>query len=106
MVPRLLFTNQTSQSASVVTSSRLSRRVRSRRGPELRGWRFYAAAPGFCFGPEDAGLAALWLLPLGGRHLGAQMSQWHHARGGWGQGHVFSGRRSAKKKRGNHVPER
>ncbi|XP_021554772.1 RNA/RNP complex-1-interacting phosphatase isoform X2 [Neomonachus schauinslandi] len=34
------------------------------------------------------------------------MSQWHHARGGWGQGRAFSGRSSAKKKRGNHVPER
>ncbi|XP_025743387.1 RNA/RNP complex-1-interacting phosphatase-like [Callorhinus ursinus] len=34
------------------------------------------------------------------------MSQWHHARGGWGQGQVFSGCSSAKKKCGNHVPER
>ncbi|XP_058539656.1 RNA/RNP complex-1-interacting phosphatase isoform X2 [Neofelis nebulosa] len=34
------------------------------------------------------------------------MSQWHHARGGWGQGRAYSGRRSTKKRGGNHVPER
>ncbi|XP_045684452.1 RNA/RNP complex-1-interacting phosphatase [Phyllostomus hastatus] len=34
------------------------------------------------------------------------MSQWHRARGGWGPGRVFSGRSKAKKKGGNHIPER
>lgn len=34
------------------------------------------------------------------------MSQWRHARGGWGQGRVFSGHSSTKKKGGNHIPER
>ncbi|XP_030733450.1 RNA/RNP complex-1-interacting phosphatase isoform X1 [Globicephala melas] len=34
------------------------------------------------------------------------MSQWHHARGRWGQGRGYSGRSSAKKKGGNHIPER
>nr|XP_019568432.1 PREDICTED: RNA/RNP complex-1-interacting phosphatase [Rhinolophus sinicus] len=35
------------------------------------------------------------------------MSQWRHARGSWGQGRVFSGRSSVKKKKGgNHIPER
>ncbi|XP_004609157.1 RNA/RNP complex-1-interacting phosphatase isoform X1 [Sorex araneus] len=34
------------------------------------------------------------------------MSHWHHSRGGWGQGRGFSGRSPAKKKGGNHVPER
>lgn len=53
-----------------------------------------------------AALAALVLLALGGRHFGAHMSQWHHPRGGRGQGRVFFGSSSAKKKGGNHVPER
>ncbi|KAM9720773.1 RNA/RNP complex-1-interacting phosphatase isoform 2-T2 [Dama dama] len=34
------------------------------------------------------------------------MSQWHHAGGHWGQDRVFSGHSSAKKKGGNHIPER
>ncbi|XP_016058068.1 PREDICTED: RNA/RNP complex-1-interacting phosphatase [Miniopterus natalensis] len=34
------------------------------------------------------------------------MSQWHRARGGWGRGHGFSGRSSAKKRGGNQIPER
>ncbi|XP_057414036.1 RNA/RNP complex-1-interacting phosphatase isoform X3 [Balaenoptera acutorostrata] len=34
------------------------------------------------------------------------MSQWHHAHGRWGQGRGFSGRSSAKRKGGNHIPER
>ncbi|XP_069350567.1 RNA/RNP complex-1-interacting phosphatase [Eulemur rufifrons] len=34
------------------------------------------------------------------------MSQWHHARSGWGRGRDFSGRSSAKRKGGNHIPER
>ncbi|XP_073647336.1 RNA/RNP complex-1-interacting phosphatase isoform X2 [Tursiops truncatus] len=34
------------------------------------------------------------------------MSQWHHAGGRWGQGRGYSGRSSAKKKGGNHIPER
>ncbi|ELK18387.1 RNA/RNP complex-1-interacting phosphatase [Pteropus alecto] len=34
------------------------------------------------------------------------MSQWHRARGGWGQGRVFSGRSSSRRKGGNHIPER
>ncbi|XP_037383543.1 RNA/RNP complex-1-interacting phosphatase isoform X1 [Talpa occidentalis] len=34
------------------------------------------------------------------------MSQWHYVRDGWGQGRVFSGRSSAKKKGGNRIPER
>uniref|UniRef100_E1BCH4 RNA/RNP complex-1-interacting phosphatase n=1 Tax=Bos taurus TaxID=9913 RepID=E1BCH4_BOVIN len=34
------------------------------------------------------------------------MSQWHHVGGHWGQDRVFSGYSSAKKKGGNHIPER
>ncbi|KAB1267325.1 RNA/RNP complex-1-interacting phosphatase [Camelus dromedarius] len=34
------------------------------------------------------------------------MSQWHHARGPWDQARKFSGNSSAKKKGGNHIPER
>ncbi|KAM5142871.1 RNA/RNP complex-1-interacting phosphatase isoform 2-T2 [Callospermophilus lateralis] len=34
------------------------------------------------------------------------MSQWHHARSGWGRGRDFSGRPSAKRKGGNRIPER
>ncbi|XP_005385602.1 PREDICTED: RNA/RNP complex-1-interacting phosphatase isoform X1 [Chinchilla lanigera] len=34
------------------------------------------------------------------------MSQWHHARSGWGRGRDFPGRPSAKKKGGNRIPER
>ncbi|XP_040079828.1 RNA/RNP complex-1-interacting phosphatase isoform X2 [Oryx dammah] len=34
------------------------------------------------------------------------MSQWHHAGGHWDQDRVFSGHSSAKKKGGNHIPER
>uniref|UniRef100_H0WTA4 RNA/RNP complex-1-interacting phosphatase n=1 Tax=Otolemur garnettii TaxID=30611 RepID=H0WTA4_OTOGA len=34
------------------------------------------------------------------------MSQRHHARSGWGRGGDFSGRSSAKRKGGNHIPER
>ncbi|XP_011356447.1 RNA/RNP complex-1-interacting phosphatase [Pteropus vampyrus] len=59
-----------------------------------------------CFGTERVVLASLVLLAFGGRHLGAHMSQWHRARGGWGQGRVFSGRSSARRKGGNHIPER
>eukprot|EP00070_Physeter_catodon_P045693 XP_028352587.1 RNA/RNP complex-1-interacting phosphatase-like isoform X3 [Physeter catodon] len=34
------------------------------------------------------------------------MSQWHHARGRWGQDRGFSGRSSSKRKGGRHIPER
>nr|XP_012310089.1 RNA/RNP complex-1-interacting phosphatase-like [Aotus nancymaae] len=34
------------------------------------------------------------------------MSQWHHPRSGWGRGRGFPGHSSAKKKSGNHIPER
>nr|XP_015107308.1 RNA/RNP complex-1-interacting phosphatase isoform X3 [Vicugna pacos] len=34
------------------------------------------------------------------------MSQWHHARGPWDQARKFPGNSSAKKKGGNHIPER
>ncbi|XP_026987856.1 RNA/RNP complex-1-interacting phosphatase-like isoform X3 [Sagmatias obliquidens] len=34
------------------------------------------------------------------------MSQWHHARGRWGQRRGFSGRSSAKRKGGKHILER
>nr|XP_058935882.1 RNA/RNP complex-1-interacting phosphatase-like [Kogia breviceps] len=34
------------------------------------------------------------------------MSQWHRARGCWGQGRSFSGSSSAKRKGGKHIPER
>ncbi|XP_077815515.1 RNA/RNP complex-1-interacting phosphatase isoform X3 [Macaca mulatta] len=57
-------------------------------------------------GTEGAGLAVLAGLALGGRLLGTHMSQWHHPRSGWGRGRDFSGRSSAKKKGGNHIPER
>ncbi|XP_050610445.1 RNA/RNP complex-1-interacting phosphatase [Macaca thibetana thibetana] len=57
-------------------------------------------------GTEGAGLALLAGLALGGRLLGTHMSQWHHPRSGWGRGRDFSGRSSAKKKGGNHIPER
>uniref|UniRef100_A0ABI7XIA1 Dual specificity phosphatase 11 n=1 Tax=Felis catus TaxID=9685 RepID=A0ABI7XIA1_FELCA len=81
--------------------------VRSCKGPgNCVGCCLGASAPGSCSGTVGAGLAALTLLLLGGRHLGAYMSQWHHARGGWGQGRAYSGRRSTKKRGGNHVPER
>lgn len=51
-------------------------------------------------------LAAFALLALRARHLGGHMSQWHHAGGHWDQDRVFSGHSSAKKKGGNHIPER
>uniref|UniRef100_A0A2K6LXC5 RNA/RNP complex-1-interacting phosphatase n=1 Tax=Rhinopithecus bieti TaxID=61621 RepID=A0A2K6LXC5_RHIBE len=57
-------------------------------------------------GTEGAGLALLASLALGGRLLGTHMSQWHHLRSGWGRGRDFSGRSSAKKRGGNHIPER
>uniref|UniRef100_A0A2I2YRL5 RNA/RNP complex-1-interacting phosphatase n=1 Tax=Gorilla gorilla gorilla TaxID=9595 RepID=A0A2I2YRL5_GORGO len=57
-------------------------------------------------GIEGAGLALLAGLALGGRLLGTHMSQWHHPRSGWGRRRDFSGRSSAKKKGGNHIPER
>lgn len=53
-----------------------------------------------------SGLAAFALLALRARHLGGHMSQWHHAGGHWDQDRVFSGHSSAKKKGGNHIPER
>ncbi|XP_022455202.1 LOW QUALITY PROTEIN: RNA/RNP complex-1-interacting phosphatase-like [Delphinapterus leucas] len=34
------------------------------------------------------------------------MSQWHHARRRWGQRRGFSGRSSARRKGGKHIPER
>uniref|UniRef100_A0A2K6EGG9 RNA/RNP complex-1-interacting phosphatase n=1 Tax=Propithecus coquereli TaxID=379532 RepID=A0A2K6EGG9_PROCO len=62
--------------------------------------------PGSYCGTKDVGLALLAGFALGRRHLGAHMSQWHHARSGWGRGRDFSGRSSAKRKGGNHIPER
>ncbi|KAI5248017.1 Rna/Rnp Complex-1-Interacting Phosphatase [Manis pentadactyla] len=53
---------------------------------------------------EGAGPAALSLLALRGRHLGAQRSQRHHARQHWGQRRVFSGRPSGKRKRVEATP--
>ncbi|XP_049565379.1 RNA/RNP complex-1-interacting phosphatase-like [Orcinus orca] len=61
---------------------------------------------GPCAGAGGAGLATLALLALGGRHVGGRMSQWHHARGRWGQRRGFSGRSSARRKGGKHIPER
>nr|XP_012307636.1 RNA/RNP complex-1-interacting phosphatase [Aotus nancymaae] len=34
------------------------------------------------------------------------MSQWHHSCSGWVRGRDFPGGSSAKKKGGNHIPER
>ncbi|XP_054945271.1 RNA/RNP complex-1-interacting phosphatase-like isoform X3 [Physeter macrocephalus] len=65
-----------------------------------------ACGSGPCSGTRGAGLAALALVALGGRHLGGHMSQWHHARGRWGQDRGFSGRSSSKRKGGRHIPER
>ncbi|ELW64018.1 RNA/RNP complex-1-interacting phosphatase, partial [Tupaia chinensis] len=70
---------------------------------------WYAFGLGPSFGLEDATLAALTRLVMGGQHLGAHMSQNYQAcRGrGRGRGRDFSGRPSGKKKKGgNHVPER
>ncbi|TEA42235.1 hypothetical protein DBR06_SOUSAS38310003 [Sousa chinensis] len=61
---------------------------------------------GPCAGTGGAGLATLALLALGGRHVGGHMSQWPHARGRWGQRGGFSGRSSARRKGGKHMPER
>ncbi|XP_022422571.1 RNA/RNP complex-1-interacting phosphatase-like [Delphinapterus leucas] len=58
-----------------------------------------------CAGTGAAHLATLALLALGGRHLGGHMSQWHHARGRWGQRRGFSGRSLARRKGGKHIPE-
>ncbi|KAB0368144.1 hypothetical protein E2I00_011777 [Balaenoptera physalus] len=98
---RVLFTNQASQSAGVTTSSRRAKEVRDLRGLVSRRLWFGA----LCW-HRGAVLATLALLALGGRHLGGHMSQWHHAHGRWGQGRGFSGRSSAKRKGGNHIPER
>uniref|UniRef100_A0A2I3GWP3 RNA/RNP complex-1-interacting phosphatase n=1 Tax=Nomascus leucogenys TaxID=61853 RepID=A0A2I3GWP3_NOMLE len=57
-------------------------------------------------GTEGARLVLSAGLALGGRLLGTHMSQWHHPRSGWGRRRDFSGRSSAKKKGGNHIPER
>ncbi|TEA34509.1 hypothetical protein DBR06_SOUSAS10710063 [Sousa chinensis] len=59
-----------------------------------------------CAGTGGTGLATLVLLALGGRYLGGDMSQWHHAHGRWGQHRGFSGRSSAKRKGGKHILER
>eukprot|EP00069_Balaena_mysticetus_P015527 bmy_22544T0 len=65
-----------------------------------------ACGSGPCAGTGGAGLATLALLALGGRQVGGHMSQWQHGRGRWGQGRGFSGRSSAKRKGGKHIPER
>ncbi|XP_055099713.1 RNA/RNP complex-1-interacting phosphatase isoform X4 [Symphalangus syndactylus] len=61
---------------------------------------------GSYLGTEGARLAPSAGLALGGRLLGTHMSQRHHPRSGWGRRRDFSGRSSAKKKGGNHIPER
>ncbi|TEA34686.1 hypothetical protein DBR06_SOUSAS9510004 [Sousa chinensis] len=59
-----------------------------------------------CAGTGGGGLATLSLLALGGRYVGGDVSQWHHARGRCGQRRGFSGRSSARRKGGKHIPER
>ncbi|TEA30881.1 hypothetical protein DBR06_SOUSAS3510025 [Sousa chinensis] len=59
-----------------------------------------------CAGTGGAGLATSALQALSGRYLGGDVSPWHHARGHWGQRRGFSGRSSATRKGGKHIPER
>eukprot|EP00070_Physeter_catodon_P046091 XP_028352985.1 RNA/RNP complex-1-interacting phosphatase-like [Physeter catodon] len=77
-----------------------------RRSSSFVGFYVGASGSGPCAGTGGAGLATLALLALGERHLAGHMSQWHRARGCWGQGRGFSGRSSAKRKGGKHIPER
>ncbi|XP_032458745.1 RNA/RNP complex-1-interacting phosphatase-like [Phocoena sinus] len=77
-----------------------------RRSASCVGLCLGACGSGPCAGTGGAGLEILALLALGGRHLGGHMSQWHHALGRWGQRRGFSGRSSARRKGGKHIPER
>ncbi|XP_049564803.1 RNA/RNP complex-1-interacting phosphatase-like [Orcinus orca] len=79
---------------------------RRRRCASCVGLCLGACVSGPCGGTGGAGLATLALLALGGRHLGGHMSQWHHARGRRGRRRGFSGRSSARRKGGKHIPER
>ncbi|XP_003125055.4 RNA/RNP complex-1-interacting phosphatase [Sus scrofa] len=80
---------------------RNSKAIGARRGLLLRRFRFRIESSFGC-----AGLASLAFLAFCGRLLGGYMSHCHHAHRRWSQSWVYSGHSSAKKKGGNHIPER
>uniref|UniRef100_A0A8D1N108 RNA/RNP complex-1-interacting phosphatase n=1 Tax=Sus scrofa TaxID=9823 RepID=A0A8D1N108_PIG len=80
---------------------RNSKAIGARRGLLPRRFRFRIESGFGC-----AGLASLAFLAFCGRLLGGYMNHCHHAHRRWSQSWVYSGHSSAKKKGGNHIPER